>query len=149
MTRQYKLGTVRRLVNKMATSQIRKGKGPAGTHILTTTGRRTGLPRSTPVTLISDGGERWLVAPYGAVGWVHNLRASGTATLERGGIVETITVTELSPEAAAPVLAEYHVKLKRYVGPYMDVPRSGAAEAHFLAVADRHPVFQIDGTRRG
>ncbi len=149
MARKYKLGTVRRLVNTMAKNRLRKGKGPAGTYILTTTGRKTGLARLTPVTLMSDEGERWIVAPYGAVGWVHNLRASGTATLERGGIVETITVTELSAEAAAPVLAEYHARLKRLVGPFMDVPRSGASEAHFLAVADQHPVFQIDTARHG
>ncbi|MFQ5555547.1 MAG: nitroreductase family deazaflavin-dependent oxidoreductase [Acidimicrobiia bacterium] len=147
MAKQYRVGTVRKLINKLATSQVKKGRGHPATYLLTTTGRTSGLSRTTPVTLVIDGTERWLVAPYGAVGWVHNLRASGIGTLERGVITEEITVSELPPALSAPVLATYHAKLKRVVGAYMDVPRSGATEEQFLAIADRHPVFLIDSHR--
>jgi hypothetical protein len=40
------------------------------TYVLTTIGRKTGRPRSTPVTLVEKGDQRWLVAPYGPVSWV-------------------------------------------------------------------------------
>ena len=144
MAKRYRLGMARRLVNRLMTHQIRRGRGPEDDQILTTIGRRSGLVRSTPITLITDGQERWIVAPYGAVGWVHNIRATGKARLERGGKVEDITVTELSPDAGAHVLAEYHARLRRIVGPYMDVPRRGATEDDFKAIATAHPVFEID-----
>ncbi len=56
--------------------------------LLRVRGRKTGLPRTTPVSLIEHEGRRWLVAPYGEVGWVRNARAAGEAELLRGSAVE-------------------------------------------------------------
>ena len=55
----------------------RLGVGPAS--LLTTTGRRTGRSRRTPVIPVRHGDRRWLVAPYGNVSWVLN------ATRRRAG----------------------------------------------------------------
>jgi deazaflavin-dependent oxidoreductase (nitroreductase family) len=60
----------------------RAGIGPA--HLLTTRGRKTGRARTTPVILVQQDKQRWLVAPYGAVSWVLNARAAGRVTLRRG-----------------------------------------------------------------
>ena len=49
------------------------------------------------------GQERWLVAPYGEVGWVRNARPA----LTRGRRVETVAIRELRPTEAAPVLKRY------------------------------------------
>ena len=46
-------------------------------HLLTVRGRKSGLPRTTPVNLIEYQGRRWLVAPYREVAWVRNVRAAG------------------------------------------------------------------------
>src|SRR3970040_663996 len=46
---------------------LRLGLGPARTYLLTVTGRRSGAPRSTPVTLVEEGGRRWLRSPHGGV----------------------------------------------------------------------------------
>src|SRR5438067_5281374 len=74
---------------------------PMGTiYLLTTTGRRSGRPRTTPVSLVVDDGRRWLVSPYGAVGWARNVRASGRARLTRGRKSEEIRLTETPPTDA-------------------------------------------------
>ena len=82
MTKAYKLGTARRAVNMMMAPLVRLGIGGKSTYLLTTTGRKTGQERTTPVTLVEIGTERWLVSPYGNVSWVHNVPrvARGVAT---------------------------------------------------------------------
>jgi deazaflavin-dependent oxidoreductase (nitroreductase family) len=121
---------------------LRLGLAPRTTVLLTVPGRRTGRPRSTPVTLVEEDGQRWLVAPYGPVGWVHNARAAGQVELSRGRRSETVWLKELAPEAAAPILKAYldRVPITR---PYFDVTPD-APLAAFAAEAPKHPVFQVD-----
>src|SRR5438034_11760419 len=107
MARTYHLGPWRRLRNKLVKSLLRVGLGPRHTYMLTVHGRRTGRPCTTPVTLVEEGGQRWLVAPYGEVAWVRNLRAAGKATISRGGHTKLITVREIAADEAAPVLKMY------------------------------------------
>src|SRR6266436_4432602 len=105
MAARYRLGLGRRAVNRIIRALLRLGLGPAGTYLLTVAGQRSGAPRSTPVTLVEDGGRRWLVSPYGEVAWVRNLRAARRATLSRGGRTETITVSEIGVDDSGPVRA--------------------------------------------
>ena len=67
--------------------------GPNG--LLTVPGRKTGLPRSTPVAIIDVAGRRWVWSPWGDVNWVRNLRAAGHATITVRGRNEEVAVTEL------------------------------------------------------
>ena len=53
--------------------------GPNG--LLTVRGRKSGLPRTTPLAIIDVAGRRWLWSPWGDVQWVRNLRAAGSATI--------------------------------------------------------------------
>lgn len=71
MAKTYHLGASRRLVNAVMSPLARLGLAGRHTYILTVRGRKTGRAYSTPVILIEDS-ERWLVAPYGEVGWVRN-----------------------------------------------------------------------------
>ena len=84
MAAQYRRGLARRAGNAVVRALLAFGLGPRSTYLLTVTGRRSGTLRSTPVTLVEEGGRRWLVSPYGDVAWVRNLRAAGRATLSRG-----------------------------------------------------------------
>jgi deazaflavin-dependent oxidoreductase (nitroreductase family) len=106
-------------------------------------GRKSGKPHTVLVLLVEQDGQRWLVAPYGVVQWVRNLRAAGTATLSRGRRSETIAVRELPAQQAAPVLKQYLL-----------LPVSAAVRSSFQATKDspleafereapRHPVFLI------
>src|SRR5690606_17620454 len=111
-------------------------------HLLTTVGRRTGRPRTHPVSVYALDGERWLVLPYGVRPWVRNVRASGEAVLRRGRRRERIALEEVGPERAAPVLREY-VRRESIVRPYFDVEPDAPLDA-FEAEAPRHPVFRIE-----
>ncbi len=59
-----------RLVNRLMAGLLRLGLGPKRNHLLTTRGRKTGRPHTTPVSLVIEDGQRWLVASYGTVNWV-------------------------------------------------------------------------------
>ena len=143
MAARYRRGLARRAGNGLVRILLRLGLGPARTHLLTVTGRRSGAPRSTPVTLVEEGGRRWLVSPYGEVAWVRNLRATGRATLSRCGHTVEIEVREVGVEEAAPVLKLYVTRVP-ITRPYFDVkPESDLAS--FRAEAPRHPVFAIVG----
>ena len=143
MAARYQRGLARRAINALVHVLLRLGLGPARTYLLTVTGRRSGTPRSTPVTLVEEGGRRWLVSPYGEVAWVRNLRAAGRATLSRGGRTDNIEVREIKPEDAAPVLKMYVTRVP-ITRPYFDV-RPESDLAAFRAEAPRHPVFAIVG----
>jgi deazaflavin-dependent oxidoreductase (nitroreductase family) len=142
-TSQYRLGFGRRAANALVSALLRLGLGPARTYLLTVAGRRSGTPRTTPVTLVEEGGQRWLVAPYGEVAWVRNLRAAGKATLSRGWRTDPIRVREIATDEAAPVLKMYVTRVP-ITRPYFDAkPESDLAA--FRAEAPRHPVFAIVG----
>lgn len=141
MARGYHLGPARRLVNALVSALLRAGLGPARTYLLGVRGRKSGRTLTTPVTLVEHGGRRWLVAPYGDVGWVRNARAAGVVTLRRGRHAETLQIVELPPEEAAPVLQRYVTEVP-ITRPYFDVTPSSDLAA-FRAEAPRHPVFRL------
>lgn len=58
-------------------------------------GRKSGLPRPTPIAVIRVDGRLFVWAPWGEVNWVRNLRDAQRATIvERSGQQE-VTSTEL------------------------------------------------------
>jgi deazaflavin-dependent oxidoreductase (nitroreductase family) len=65
--------------------------------LITVRGRKSGLPRSTPVAIITVSGRRWVWAPWGEVQWVRNLRAAGRATLTVRRRKEEVRAIELDP----------------------------------------------------
>ena len=139
MAASYRLGLGRRAANRVVRFLLRLGLMPGPTYLLTVRGRRTGQPMSTPVTLVEEGEDRWLVAPYGDVGWVRNARAAGQITLSRGTHSETLPIRELSPAEAAPVLQRYVTRVP-VTRPYFDA-RPDSPLAAFESEAPRHPVF--------
>jgi deazaflavin-dependent oxidoreductase (nitroreductase family) len=142
MARTYRMTGLARFGNSVTTVMIRLGVGPAGLQLLRVRGRTTGLERTTPVNVIEVDGRRWLVAPYGEVGWVRNLRAAGQADLLRAGRAEHVRPREAAADEAVPVLRAYLGRLRRVVGPYFDVTPD-SPDAAFAAEAPRHPVFQV------
>jgi deazaflavin-dependent oxidoreductase (nitroreductase family) len=65
--------------------------------LITIRGRKSGLPRTTPVAIIEVSGRRWVWAPWGDVHWVRNLRAAGRATITLRRRNEDVRATELDP----------------------------------------------------
>ena len=141
MSKTLHLNFADRMGNALITTLLRAGVKIGTTSLLTVRGRKSGQPHTVPVTLIEQDGQRWLVAPYGVVQWVRNIRAAGTATLTRGRRSEAISVTELPAQQAAPVLKQYLSQVA-VVRPYFDVTKDSPLET-FEREAPRHPVFQI------
>jgi deazaflavin-dependent oxidoreductase (nitroreductase family) len=141
MAKSYRLGMGRRLGNAMVTAMVRLGVGGKSTYLLTTTGRKSGQPRTTPVTLIENGGQRWLVSPYGVVGWVHNVRAAPRVSVRRGSTSESLDVVEADAATAGPVLRSY-VRSVPMTAPYFDAKADDPVEK-FVAEAGSHPVFLL------
>jgi len=141
MAKRYRLSMFRKALNTTMSALARRGRGPAWD--LTVTGRRSGEPRTVPVTPIEVDGSRYLVAPYGAVGWVHNIRAAGCAVLRRGSETDDITVVEVDGAEAGAVLMAYYTDLERIVGNYFDLPED-PEPGDFVTIVPDHPVFRIE-----
>jgi len=67
--------------------------GPNG--LLTVRGRKSAIPRTTPIAIIDVDGRLWVWSPWGDVHWVRNMRAAGRATITVRGRKEDVTATEL------------------------------------------------------
>jgi len=142
MVKTYHVNFADRVEMALLTALLRAGVTMGTTSLLTVHGRKSGQPHTVPVVLVEQNGQRWLVAPYGVVQWVRNIRAAGTATLTRGRRSETISVTELPAQEAAPVLKQYLSHVSGGVRSYFDATKDSPLEA-FEREAPRHPVFQI------
>ena len=132
-TRRWRAG------NAIVSVVARVGIGPI--HLLTTRGRRTGLARTIPIVPVEEGGRLWLVAPYGPVAWVHNARDAGRVTLRRGRATRELTVREVGPDEAGPVLKRYVSVASRNRACFRASEDSPVEE--FVAEAHRHPVFEL------
>jgi deazaflavin-dependent oxidoreductase (nitroreductase family) len=141
MAKKYEVTPSIRFINKMMAGMVRLGIGPKNIYMLSVRGRKTGKLYSTPVSLVMDGSKRWLVSPYGEVGWVRNARAAGEVTLSRRGQSETVAITELEAEESAPILKQY-MNNEKITQPYFDA-KPDAPLVDFAAEAERHPVFKV------
>jgi deazaflavin-dependent oxidoreductase (nitroreductase family) len=141
MAPPYRKTYWRRALNAVVRPMARLGVTGPRTHLLTVAGRNSGRLWSTPVSLVQERGERWLVAPYGDRNWVKNTRAAGRVQLRRGRRREQLVVEELSPSEAVPVLRRYY-ELGRVTRPFFDVSLDSPDE-DWLAEAPRHAVFRL------
>ncbi len=141
MAKTYRVGRWQRAINAVFTRLALVGLGPKYLHILTVPGRRSGIQRSVPVDVMDAGGERYLVAPYGDVNWVRNLRVAKTATLRRGRQVHPYDAVEIAPGLALPVIREY-VRSVPVTKAYWDIDAHSCDE-DVLKEAEGHPVFQL------
>ena len=143
MAKTYHVTFADRMEAALITTLLRAGVKLGTTSLLTVCGRKSGQPHTVPVLLVEQDGKRWLVAPYGVVQWVRNIRVAGTATLTRGRRSEDISVTELEAQDAAPVLKQYLLlPVSAGVRSHFDATKDSSLEA-FEREAARHPVFQI------
>jgi len=141
VTRTYRVRWLTRRVNAVFTWLAGRGRGKRYLHVLTVAGRRTGQPRSTPVDVMDVAGQRFLVAPYGEVNWVRNVRAAGSVRLSRAGDDTSWRAEEVHGLAAVPVLRQY-IRTVPVTRAYWEVA-ADAPDEELAAVVDRHPVFRL------
>ncbi|MEE2035155.1 nitroreductase family deazaflavin-dependent oxidoreductase [Rhodococcus chondri] len=138
--RVYRPSRGRHIENVVMSALTRAGVIPHS-YLLTTRGRRTGKIRRNPVVVIDLDEKRWLVAPYGPVGWVQNARAAGKVTLHRRRDTRTYAIREVPAEEAGPVLQRY-IALAGATRRYFQADRNDPVE-RFTAEAAHHPVFEL------
>ena len=89
------------------TKPLLSGGVPFGPNVLITVrGRRSGLPRTTPVTMFEYAGRRGIIAVLGDSDWARNLRAAGRATITVRQRNEQVTAVELSPTDAVAFIRD-------------------------------------------
>jgi deazaflavin-dependent oxidoreductase (nitroreductase family) len=135
-----------RVANVLTTTLLRAGVRLVGfgrhpTYLLTVRGRKSGQPRTTPVSVVERDGQRYLFAPYGVVDWVRNLRAAGAATLTRGRRAEEIRATELPGDEAGRVLKAF-IETGNPMGRFFGVTADSSRE-EFAQATISHPVFVL------
>ncbi len=142
MAKQFEYTFVFKAGNFVTKSLLALGISYNGSTLITVAGRKSGLPHSTPISLVEFEGQRYVQSPFGNVNWVRNLRAAGKATLSRGSRHETVVATELSPEQAAPVIKSMLAKAPKMIQEYFDVTAESSL-ADVIHDAPNHAVFAV------
>jgi deazaflavin-dependent oxidoreductase (nitroreductase family) len=117
--------------------------GPA--MVLTVPGRKSGRPRSTPMTPFEFQGGLYTVAGFPRADWARNARAAGAGTLSHGRKSRPVKIVELSPDEARPVLRAFPVEVPVGVGfgKRSGLVRDGTPD-EFETLAGKVPVFRFD-----
>ncbi|MDQ6674291.1 MAG: nitroreductase family deazaflavin-dependent oxidoreductase [Chloroflexota bacterium] len=142
MAKRFEYSFVFKAGNVFTKSLLALGISFNGSVLITVPGRKTGVPRSTPITMVEFQGQRYVQSPFGSVEWVRNLRAAGRATLSWGRRHESVVATELSPEQAAPVIKSILPTAPKMIRDYFAVTPASSLE-EFIRDAPNHPVFAI------
>ena len=142
MAKQFQYTWVFKAGNVFTRSLLALGIRFNGSVLITVAGRKTGRPHSTPISMVEFEGQRYVQSPFGNVDWVRNLRAAGKATLSWGRRHETVTVTELSPEQAAPVIKSILAGAPKMIRDYFDVTPESSLE-EFIRDARKRAVFAV------
>src|SRR5450759_958909 len=124
---------------RLNVAMLRRGLRIGSQHLLSVRGRKSGEVRSTPISIATIDGSRYMVAAFSKAAWVQNVRAAGAGTLGRGRNVEQVRLVELPVEERGPVLRGF---LRQVRG---GVRFFGSADPDVVvAAADRYPVFRLD-----
>ncbi|MFC8043204.1 nitroreductase family deazaflavin-dependent oxidoreductase [Nocardia sp. NPDC057353] len=113
--------------------------------VLTVRGRKSGQPRSTPVTPFRLDGAEYVLSGLPGSAWAHNVRAADTVELRSGRRTRTARMVEIPVAERGPILRAFVEQVPRGVAMMRDagVVRTGSV-AEFEAAADRLAPFRID-----
>jgi deazaflavin-dependent oxidoreductase (nitroreductase family) len=134
------------LLNPLARRILRVGPLLGPNALITVRGRKSGVPRTTPIALVEVDGRRWVIGTFGETNWVRNLRAAREATLTVGRKRDEVVAQELNLEDRATFFRDV-------VGPYARRLRIGGLLLSILgakevlddpaAAAQNRPVFEL------
>jgi deazaflavin-dependent oxidoreductase (nitroreductase family) len=118
---------------------LRRGLRLGSQYLLSVPGRHTGELRSTPISIATVDGARYIVAAFGDAAWVKNVRAAGAGVLARGGHQERVLLVELPIGARGPVLRAFLAQVRGGVRYFGDQTPDQIVEG-----AERYPIFRVD-----
>src|ERR1700682_2890730 len=98
-------------MNKVVIAMQKLGVRTGPAMVLTVPGRKSGQPRSTPMTPFELHGNLYTVAGFPRADWALNARAAGAGTLTRGRKSKRVKIVELTAAQARPVLRSFPVEV--------------------------------------
>ncbi len=134
-----------RPLNRVLVALGRLGLRAGPVQVLTVPGRRSGTPRSTPVTPIGVDGRRFVVAALPQADWARNARAAGRGDLARGRRRTSVTLREVADaDLRRRVLRAFPGQAAGGVPFFVRLGLVERADPdQFAAAADRVAVFEI------
>ena len=133
-----------KVANPVIVALQRRGLAVGTMHVLTVPGRKSGEPRTTPVSPLTVDGRRYIVAGLEGADWVKNVRASGWAVLARGREEQRVRLVELPVEERAPILREFPREVPHGVQFFRQLHGVSGDPEEFAALAPRCPVFRLE-----
>lgn len=119
--------------------------GKEGPLVLTVIGRKSGKPRSTPITPMYVDGKRYVVGGFPGADWVRNAQVNPNAVLTQGRRSEQVRMVELSAEEARPLLYVFPEKVPTGVSFMKNAGLvTEGTPQEFEALAGRCAVFRFD-----
>ncbi len=125
--------------------QQEDGSLPFELAVLTVPGRRSGLPRRTPLTVLEHDGGRFVLGGFPAAEWIRNVRAAGRGTLRVGDRDERVRLVEMDPADVGAIMRRWPevtpsgVEMMRDAGVVTDTTPEALE-----AVAGICPVFRLE-----
>ena len=130
--------------NRVIIALQRLGFVVGSMHVLAVPGRRSGILRSTPVSLLTVDGQRYIVAGLDGTDWVLNVRAAGRGILHRERTEEHVSLIEIPVEDRAPILREFPRLIPQGVPFFTRLYGVTADPEAFAALATHCPVFRVE-----
>lgn len=132
------------LANRFVMWLQRRGVKTGTIHVLTVPGRVSGQPRPTPVSTLSVGGHRYIIAGLDDADWVQNLRTAGRGVLAHGRRREDVRLIELEESARGPILRAFPIEIPHGTQFFERVHGIEPQPDQFARLADRCPVFRVE-----
>lgn len=134
-----------RPANRLVRLLTRLGLRLGTIHVLTVPGRRSGVPRPTPVSPLTVDGRRYVVAGVPDGDWARNVRAAGHGELARGRHTQAVDLDEVTDSAVRrEVMRAFPREVPHGVPMFVRLGLVGGADPdEFAAAADRVAVFRV------
>ena len=130
--------------NRIIMALQRLGLVVGSMHVLTVPGRRSGVLRSTPVSLLTVDDHRYIVAGLDDADWVLNARAAGRGMLGRGRTEEHVSLVELPVEDRGAILREFPRLIPQGVPFFTRLYGVSTDPEQFAGLAGTCPVFRVE-----
>jgi deazaflavin-dependent oxidoreductase (nitroreductase family) len=133
-------------VNRIFTTMHRVGlPTPSFAQLLTVRGRKSGLPRTTPVSPFTVDGHRYVIGIFTGSDWIANARAHPDATLSTRRRTDSVRLVELPTDQRGPIMRAFPREVPRgtYVFIKAGIVTAPTSDA-FEKGADKVAVFRID-----
>jgi deazaflavin-dependent oxidoreductase (nitroreductase family) len=134
-----------KITNKVMIWLQRRGRVIGTIRLLTVPGRKSGKPRTTPVSPLNVDGHDYIIGGFVQGDWVKNVRAAGAGVLAEGKRERRVKLIEVSEAERVPVMRAFPEKVPHGVAMMLKtgVVADGSPEA-FEAAAPNVAVFRVD-----